>query len=640
MSPSSQQPESAPQKQPEQQVQQFARPDSASRLREQVVPNVKVEISCTNPAAELMLIDSAFRVRARGSSPLSAEVPSGIYALKAKVGLYISERLERLAPTSAPYIFQLDAPPIESPIPAFIQNTAPAMASAAMNASEDLPCGIYICVRDPSPLPQAEHAARFTDFKVIGPNGEAIEASPEASAPALGDINAYEVISTRVVLGRYTLRFGTGPDAGCISLPVAEGWCLAVFISTCWKRGQTGDGARVAIDDVAVLFKRLAVPTFITADDINTLEAVRLALSDGRGVVPRSTLQGMLSGKFEKPMLGIFAAHILLSRVKTALRVANRPAAIGPESDPSSGNVPHDVPSIDSPTSPDIEKDLALAKEVVRNITGLLGTSHPDVVALRWGYEKAANERALEGDVIAWVDILKAVQGPPLLVASWDFLVDCATNRQIANLAGMPVFEPAGNLALSGRLWLGYKPSAEAPLRPPATPVPAGKPSVRETDHAVPIKRYWLANAARTLVARVADSIAASAVGPHLGLLRVELDPQKIQTPADAAAAFQKIARKADWDLLSSLRKLPVDSLKAPVWSAIQKDLLDILARAVTKADALHAIDGNWMELFLKSRRVPMSVLAEALYGLDVAAVSSDYIRRFKEFLAKARSAS
>lgn len=565
---------------------------------------VEVQVFCNNDAAELLIVDGVFRVVARGASPLEVRVPSGIYAIKATIGGQATERLERVVPGLGPRQLHIEPPEIDIPIANLATYDLP-MTTMAPPTSE-LPCELFVCVR-------GLQGRRLKELAVLGPTGALLET--DEVAPANEGPAAYYGLRQRVALERHTLRFDTGSDVSCISLSMAAGWCLAVFITARWKEDAAPAGPTAAIDDISILFKRLTPPVPFTIGDITLLESVRLAMRDRRGVVPKETLKGMLMGKFEKPMLGIYAAHILLSRIEPS-----RPK-----------KTPVDV---DPPASASRESDLLLAREVIRNVAALLRPSHPDVAALRWGYEQTTGQPALDDEATDWIPLLQSIEGPPLLVAGWDLLIDCANRQGLTDLTSLRVFQAAGNLALSDRLWLTFRPlvspqpaSAQGSAN---TSVPTEAPPPYGADKASDISN-WLKTASQSVVARAVNAIASSALGPRIGLLRVDVNPEEIRTTQDAVAAFRRLTRKANWDLVqTAVNKMSPDRNDLPVWNAIQKDLLDALGRAVNDRGALTGVDQAWMDLFLKARRVPLSTLANALHGLDVAAVTADYFRKIK----------
>jgi hypothetical protein len=110
------------------------------------------------------------------------------------------------------------------------------------------------------------------------------------------------------------------------------------------------------------------------------------ALTQHRAILS-DHLRMMLSGKFEQPLLGLIGAHLLIRE--------------GPPGD--------------------------TFQTVVGNLTKMLGPDHPDVIALTTKLD----------------DVPRPVSEPPMLRASWDFLVEAS--------AGMPdLFVPDSPAAKVG----------------------------------------------------------------------------------------------------------------------------------------------------------------------------------------------
>src|SRR4029077_10030863 len=65
-------------------------PSNASR------PPQRLTVSTQDQAAELYIIDSSLNLVTRGSGLLTADLPPGIYKVKARVGLNTQERLVAL----------------------------------------------------------------------------------------------------------------------------------------------------------------------------------------------------------------------------------------------------------------------------------------------------------------------------------------------------------------------------------------------------------------------------------------------------------------------------------------------------------------------------------------------------------------
>jgi hypothetical protein len=142
-------------------------------------------------------------------------------------------------------------------------------------------------------------------------------------------------------------------------------------------------------------------------------ELARLGLTNGRKVLSADLLQ-ILGGKFGNPMLGIFGGHLLLMDASPEIR--------GPD-----GAV----------VTAEKKPDLGLLGQVVLNLRGLVGVSHPDVEALALACGGTAHRFST----------------PPMLRRSWALIVD----RTVSDGDLVPIGSLAADAAahvLSEEPWL------------------------------------------------------------------------------------------------------------------------------------------------------------------------------------------
>lgn len=93
---------------------------------------------------------------------------------------------------------------------------------------------------------------------------------------------------------------------------VSEGWQTQVFL---FRRtfGKGEESRRPDLSEASVLMGRTGSGFYPDRDDERWTELARLALAGNRKAMPsRDDLREMLVHKFEDPMLGIYAAHLLL----------------------------------------------------------------------------------------------------------------------------------------------------------------------------------------------------------------------------------------------------------------------------------------------------------------------------------------
>jgi len=195
----------------------------------------------------------------------------------------------------------------------------------------------------------------------------------------------------------------------------AKGWHTQVFLTqrSHLKRIAATSGKvqeeLFRLPDLSGAAVLVSKEKYFRADDPNArlAELARLNLS-GRRQVLAGKLREMLDKKFEQPMLGIYAAHLLL-----------------------------------------LEKELdsALFEMVINNLRMLLGDSHPDVEAL----SLATNEGGTS----------HVFTTPPMLRAGW-LLVVRATARRAALVPLGSLSAQVADCILGNEPWLTWQPSGQA----------------------------------------------------------------------------------------------------------------------------------------------------------------------------------
>lgn len=550
---------------------------------------ITLELWCDNPAAELLVVDSDFKIIAKGSTPLTASVAPGIYSLKAKIGAQFTETLQMLDGEQAKHSVRLTAPQFESPMPLRDTRTSREYhrgsldqftGTGATHASLGEGSAIVLYLRDTSKLnfnqdkgQAAQYANNFKGFRLLDSHGQELVNFDvnSTSAPAEGYMGA----RVSMVPGHYVLGWRRGVRETRLSLNTARGWALQIFL----RLQPSKDGPVAMVPDfseAAFAYDPINMPYSPERDDSRMLEAARLALMDRRNVVSGEMMRSILTSKFSNPMLGIYGGHMLAAEEAV---------------------------------------DLPLFATVIRNVAQLVGQDNPDVVSLAWLYESKAGQRPGGVDLRPWPEILAGLLGPPLLVQSWDALIACAQASHV-DITALPAFRVAGHLAVSGiALTWEWRPPT-----PPVAPESAGPITT--------LGRYIWRTMAPKLLGRKAD-------GTEAAVPALEIKVVEITTPDSAAVGLQVLAKKADWD--KWLRLVHKDREKADslaTFTALQRDLVMTLARAKLEPETAIAINGAYVNSVMQAHRVPLSTVAEAMRGLDVIAVSAEIVSRLKVALS------
>lgn len=172
--------------------------------------------------------------------------------------------------------------------------------------------------------------------------------------------------------GAYRLRVHTGSIGALEQTVVAvQGWQTQILLQRkSW--GAAERGRRAALPDAAIFMAARGRGFDPDGRGVRLSQLARIGLIDGRVVLSEREMLDLAYGKWDDPMLGLYAAHLL---PRTEMAAAS-----------------------------------TLSAEIRGNLRRLLGP-HPDVVAL---------------DVKAGVSE-SAVPVPPMLRAGWDALVAAST---------------------------------------------------------------------------------------------------------------------------------------------------------------------------------------------------------------------
>jgi hypothetical protein len=604
------------------------------------VCEAELTVACDNAAAELLIVDSDFKLVAHGPSPLQARIEPGIYALKAKIGAEVTERLELIEAREAPYVFNLAAPQFESPLPLdgtvtnreyqhgsleqFTRSNQPFIALDPGSAAQSV---LVLYVRDTSRRnfeltggQGLEYAKGFEGFRLLDAAGRQ---RVDFDAQALKRIeDGYIGARVQLAAGSYVLAWGHGDQQTCLAINTVPGWALQVFLRL---QPISAGSVQMRPDfcDAAFAFDRIDSGYSSAREDFRTMEAARLALLDRRDIASGQMLHSILTGKSENPMLGLYGGHLLVA----------------------------------APT-----RDSDLLSQVIANTAAILGPLYPDLVALAWAHESVAGKRPAGFDARPWPQILADITGPPLLTPSWDLLLKCAEAARL-DIDKLPVFCVAGELAVSGIVltWerRQEKPAveqADLPPRPAAfdgvSERPAGVSAPRAPASAPPpaassplasvAKMLWrtvvkLAINKPDIAATLAKPAITQPDTPAASFPTLDLKIGQIDTPQAAADAIRRLAKKAAWgELLRLLQRAPGELGNLASFSPLQRDLVSTLARASLESDVLEGIDADHVSSIMRAHRVPLTTVAGALRALDFVAVSAEVIRRVKAVVSSA----
>jgi hypothetical protein len=216
--------------------------------------------------------------------------------------------------------------------------------------------------------------------------------------------------------GFYRLALWRGKEGGLeMPLQLVAGWTTSLFLTMLPESRE--DAVREPdLCGASLYFDREMMEFDPNRRDLRVMETLRQALRKGNPLYNRAAMDHLLEGKIENPMLGLFAAHLLL-----------------------------------------LEKDREWSQieTVVRNTGNLLGSDFPDILVLRYLVGKH------KGGSIPQASM--PLKSPPLFRISWKIIeesqggIPCDFPPKLQSLLEL------GNLVRAG-IWMAWENDPEISL--------------------------------------------------------------------------------------------------------------------------------------------------------------------------------
>lgn len=577
----------------------------------------EVVLTTNNPDAEILLLDGSFEVVSRGIAPLKVSVAPGLYAMKVKVGDEESESVFTLAPSETEFAKSLDAPKFESPIPLDATSTSREnhvavvqhfLSASAPTVTVGIGSAVMVCIRDPSKRnvaiasqqiatskeEESEYKASFMGFSLLDAQGEQIASLDTQGTLEVG--GGYMAINVQVNPGCFALAYQRGSETVCFALATAGGWTTQVYINVV---SADASSYRLLPDlgGMAIVFERSNRGFDAWRSELVAEETIRKGLIDGRNYLSPTTMETLLRDKLDNPMFGIYAAYLLLDE---------------------------SPPRID------------LANTVVENTGKMLGEAFPDITALRWAVVKAQGVTRTAGELEEATTSLKELQGPPVLVRSWDVLLQASKLLAISESSAIPVFKFASDLVGQGGIFLAWSRRAYE-IKTTASRISNQDRPTRSSDGLGLPKAMSNLPTMSMLPAMSRGGPLLAALGAVAGpiisaaviaakLLRRTVKAGEapslaariaaVQNEEQAAVVLAELARKYPWaKLLPELRKNPgrISSV-----SGLQRDLMLTLRDAALETEEPVVMDVAFVKRQLETHRVPLSSLVDALSDMEL----------------------
>jgi len=368
---------------------------------------VELELRSDLPGAELLLVDGAMKLRARGFGSLLKEVEPGVYTARVRIGEASREELVVLRPGQPRTIF-VESPLVESAIPidksmssreyhqAAVQAAVQSSNASALARTEaDLLFFVREWTHDRKG--RRERGPLLGDVRLCDGNGnELYRIWGDEADGSSGD--RFWSSSWRLPAGFYRLRIAQAGVTLELPLYAVAGWQKHVYLLV----RPSHSGVAIDLSFTVMVWQRPGTPFDPYSPDLRQLEWARLVLQSQRKIESDANLTAVLFRKFENPMLALLGAHALVQR-----------KAIAPD----------------------------LLKTVVHNLRGLLGPL-PDVVALELALERPG--------------ALDPVSTPPLLKRSWAMLLDGSITRPGIVARNSPA-ERLGLGAIAEGVWMCWR---------------------------------------------------------------------------------------------------------------------------------------------------------------------------------------
>ena len=293
-------------------------------------PTVAVQVLASDSGTHIIVFNAEFETVGSGVGRLNLMLERGVYKARFEAGNRMADELFEVG--DEPVTVRGPVLAFSSPIP--LNNTSsnheyhyhPSrdLASKAPFASPGHGGQVFIFARDsrqpfnvPPPGPpqwqglcisNAKHAHVFD----IDPNGILAPPSGFASVKLELDPGVYHLEQPDCA----------HPDM-LLKLPfvVCEGWCTHIYVDSkdgCTPNSPSGPSSdlRRVLDlaGAAMVMLRMNASTMLDEDVARLSEIARQGLMNSQEAVSSEELEEMLEGKREFPMLGLYAAHVLLAR--------------------------------------------------------------------------------------------------------------------------------------------------------------------------------------------------------------------------------------------------------------------------------------------------------------------------------------
>lgn len=555
-----------------------------------------LEVSCSNPLAELTILNGRLKKVHEGYTPLNVNVPDGIYLVRARLGVQQTQRSIMVRQRSLMQRESIAAPTLDSPLQYLPHLDRDTNATAQAGDEGRGTLILRLCT---APVEYNDFISNKKDLVdpagLADPNGELLLMNDAGRCLAvlwnIGEIESHRF--SRVVMldpGVYKVVYRAGRIAVCMRIIVVAGMTLTCLLTM----EYAGSGRwRPNFPDMGILYNKHVDHSREVAELAESLRVISLA---GRACPDTPTLRDFLRSQRCDAMSALYAGYMLLHESR------ERPGQL--------------------------EKPLAL--DIFTRAKDELGSHHADVATLACALRQRFTSTRLD---------IPEPTTRPMLQASWDWLLESGlieTNQALVE-ACEPYHDVGGFLrwSMSKNEKEMLPPVASGLLLPAGVtrlhadrdPILPGFHPPRSIRLEVPKRRPTLVNLAAKYLPAAIDHLRSTAM-----LIRGKYEALP---PVEGTGGQAALAAMAD-RVATQLRSM----LSDPQWSqaisaaiasgvlmrnvdAVVQELVLVLRGVMGNPHAIKALNGAYIIELARSMRLPVSQVSAAVHQIsDVAKIA------------------
>ena len=378
---------------------------------------VNVRLESDDPLAVLTIVDSRYAVRATGIRVLEKTLPPGLYLARSRSGDVSDQRTLRLsADAEGVQVIRFRAiGALQSSASSYALAVPEISATARAAATAHAPIGdswIFLALRQRGPRGLSTENAPDVNVRIERAKGFALCTLDGDLVDDLGSVplsrvaSGHDAIATGVPAGWYSLAIPISDErTALLPICIRPEWSPSIFIEL---RTDSLGRPRPDIDRLLLSYDHREWAVYQFSARLRAIELARRSLLLAENLLTSALMNVLVEQKFRDPMLGLFAAHLLLLGERS--KKSGRPERSN---------------KTDVGDHKDKTIDFDKLSIVLNNMAEMLGEDFPDLVILR----TQARKMGAEG-VVHYNADRRALVAPPMLLASWNILVKLPERRE------------------------------------------------------------------------------------------------------------------------------------------------------------------------------------------------------------------